>query len=194
MTGLSVPARAQWDLGNSSAVDSINSGGTGDLGSTSGLGSPHSSNGGLSINQAYNTGSNAMMPNQTPTQYDQRGGQQNVWVQNQNWAAQAVGQQLMPASTRRLSLMQYGALPGGLRGVVNGLPPTSLDSFVRNAGGHAEAIYGDEGTDSWPRLSGFGRGNTINAGIVGQRSKTLTTGHSGEKLPTASGNGNEKTR
>ncbi len=86
------------------------------------------------------------------------------------------------------------ALPGGLKGTLNGLPPTSLDSFVRNAGGHAEAIYGDEGTNSWPPLSGFGPGNTINAGIVGQRSKTITTGHGGSRLPTASGNGTSISR
>ena len=41
-------------------------------------------------------------------------------------------------------------LPGVPTGV-NGLPPTTLMSFVKEAGGHAEAIYGDEGTIRGPR-------------------------------------------
>jgi hypothetical protein len=82
----------------------------------------------------------------------------------------------------------YNHLPTKLKGVRNGLPPTRLDSFVRNAGGQAEHIYGDEGFIFWPPEYGFGRENTINAGIVGENNKTLTTGH-GSKLPTASGNG-----
>jgi hypothetical protein len=72
-----------------------------------------------------------------------------------------------------------------------GLPPTTLDSFVRNAGGRAELIYGDEGTNSWPPQSGFGPAHTIDAGIVGLNNRGLTTGH-GSKLPTASGNGQRK--
>lgn len=196
------PAKAQWDL-NGTVPNPMDSAGVGDIGVSGALGSPHSNNGGLSINQTYNTGSNAMMPNNAQTQYNhlsngQSGYLNNVWGQHQNAAAQSTGQQLHPTYTPRLSLIQnqglINNLPGGLKGVVNGLPPTSLDSFVKNAGGQAEAIYGDEGTNSWPRISGFGRGNTINAGIVGQRSKTLTTGHGGDRLPTASGNGTEKAR
>jgi hypothetical protein len=54
-----------------------------------------------------------------------------------------------------------------------GLPQTSLDSFVADAGGNADMIYGDEGTSDIPPLFGFDSGNTINAGI----NSNLTTGH-----------------
>jgi hypothetical protein len=65
----------------------------------------------------------------------------------------------------------------------NGLPPTSLDSFVSNAGGSAELIYGDEGTDGLPPYYGFDPSHRINAGIT---SSGLTTGH-GSYLPDAWG-------
>jgi len=68
----------------------------------------------------------------------------------------------------------------------SGLPPTTLDSFVKEAGGHAEAIYGDEGTTMWPPDNNFLRKNRINAGIVGINNKGLTTGH-GSWLPDAWG-------
>lgn len=63
------------------------------------------------------------------------------------------------------------------------LPPTTLDSFVANAGGAAEMIYGDEGTDGLPPLSGFDKGSRINSGIT---SPGLTTGH-GSMMPDAWG-------
>jgi len=66
------------------------------------------------------------------------------------------------------------------------LPPTNLDSFVYQAGGAAEAIYGDEGTSGPPPYSGFGQGHRIAAGITGQRNAGLTTGH-GSQMPTAWG-------
>lgn len=72
---------------------------------------------------------------------------------------------------------QYGYVAGG-RG---GLPSTSLDSFVRNAGGQAEIIYGDEGTTDIPPLFHF---DTINSGIHGQEAAGLTTGHH-SSLPSA---------
>ena len=62
-----------------------------------------------------------------------------------------------------------------------GLQATTLDSFVVNAGGNAEMIYGDEGTTDIPPLFGFTEGNTINAGIQGN----LTTGHADPGLPSA---------
>ncbi len=68
----------------------------------------------------------------------------------------------------------------------NALPPTTLDSFVRNAGGNAEAIYGDEGTTSIPPYLGFSYSHRINAGITGQRDAGLTTGH-GSYLPSTWG-------
>jgi hypothetical protein len=68
----------------------------------------------------------------------------------------------------------------------NNLPPTRLDSFVRSAGGNAEAIYGDEGTYYIPPYKGFSYEHRINAGIVGQSDAGLTTGH-GSYLPSATG-------
>ncbi|MBS1952565.1 MAG: hypothetical protein JST89_00120 [Cyanobacteria bacterium SZAS-4] len=69
----------------------------------------------------------------------------------------------------------------------NGLPPTRLDSFVREAKGSADAIYGDEGSCSIPPFFGFEKWNRINAGIMDDRNRGLTTGH-GSYLPDAAGN------
>jgi hypothetical protein len=63
------------------------------------------------------------------------------------------------------------------------LPPTSLDSFVTNAAGLAENIYGDEGTDGLPPYQGFTEDHTIGAGIY---NPFLTTGHA-SLLPSAWG-------
>lgn len=66
-----------------------------------------------------------------------------------------------------LPVTQTGLMtPGGLQA-------TSLDSFVVNAGGQAELIYGDEGTSDIPPYFGFDSSHTINSGIHGN----LTTGH-----------------
>ncbi len=70
-------------------------------------------------------------------------------------------------------------------GTAGGLPPTTLDSFVQQAGGQAFYIYGDEGTDGPPPLNGFEPQNRINAGIQAD-SAGLTTGH-GSLLPSAWG-------
>lgn len=77
---------------------------------------------------------------------------------------------------------------GGLApvfGGYDGLPPTRLDSFVREAGGLAFQIYGDEGTSGPPPISGFNRVNRIDAGIQGNNAG-LTTGHE-SVLPSAWG-------
>ena len=67
------------------------------------------------------------------------------------------------------------------------LPPCQLDSFVANAGRHAEAIYGDEGINGMPPpLAYFTKASRINAGIMDQRDAGLTTGH-GSYMPNASG-------
>ena len=68
------------------------------------------------------------------------------------------------------------------------LPPTHLDSFVHHAllSGHAEHIYGDEGTNGPPPQMGFNIKHRINIGIVGERDAGLTTGH-GDYLPDAWG-------
>jgi hypothetical protein len=68
----------------------------------------------------------------------------------------------------------------------NGLPTTSLDSFVLNAGGHAEHIYGDEGADGIPPYFEYTKAHRINTGITGQRDQGLTTGH-GSYMPDATG-------
>ncbi len=68
----------------------------------------------------------------------------------------------------------------------NGLPNTSMDSFVLNAGGSADQIYGDEGTDGPPPFSEFTTEHRINTGIQGQRAAGLTTGH-GSMMPDAWG-------
>ncbi len=68
----------------------------------------------------------------------------------------------------------------------NGLPPTSMDSFVYEAGGLAELIYGDEGTSDIPPYFGFDQSHRINLGIIGTRAQGLTTGH-GSMLPNAWG-------
>jgi hypothetical protein len=68
----------------------------------------------------------------------------------------------------------------------NGLPPTTMDSFVYEAGGHAEHIYGDEGVNGLPPYMGFSKAHRINAGIMDRRDAGLTTGH-GSYMPDASG-------
>lgn len=68
------------------------------------------------------------------------------------------------------------------------LPPTHLDSLVHQAllSGHAEHIYGDEGTYGPPPQMGFNIKHRINIGIVGETDAGLTTGH-GSYLPDAWG-------
>jgi len=77
----------------------------------------------------------------------------------------------------------------------NGLPPTSMDSFVQNSmlNGTAFYIYGDEGSGNTqdgygglPPLSYFLPMNRINSGITGFNGLGLTTGHS-SLLPSATG-------
>lgn len=68
----------------------------------------------------------------------------------------------------------------------NGLPPTTMDSFVRQAAGNAENIYGDEGHEGPPPFMYFEYENRINSGIFDIRDKGLTTGH-GSYMPSAWG-------
>jgi hypothetical protein len=68
----------------------------------------------------------------------------------------------------------------------NGLAPTRLDSFVREARGHAEHIYGDEGADGLPPYFGFDHVHRINTGINDERDAGLTTAH-GSYMPEAWG-------
>lgn len=68
----------------------------------------------------------------------------------------------------------------------NGLPPTTLDSFVRTAAGNADQIYGDEGVNDIPPFFGFTYNHRINSGITDVRDRGLTTGH-GSLMPSAAG-------
>ena len=61
-----------------------------------------------------------------------------------------------------------------------------MDSFVRQAGGNADLIYGDEGVVDIPPYDYFDPIHRINAGIYDTRRKGLTTGH-GSYLPDAWG-------
>ncbi|MBX9938546.1 MAG: hypothetical protein K2Y32_04805 [Candidatus Obscuribacterales bacterium] len=66
------------------------------------------------------------------------------------------------------------------------LPPVRMDSFVQQAGGMAESIYGDESFNGPPPYYNFTRDHRINTGIVGTRDAGLTTGH-GSLMPSAWG-------
>jgi len=68
----------------------------------------------------------------------------------------------------------------------NGLPPTSMDSFVFEAKDQAELIYGDESFSGPPPYELFDKTHRINTGILDTRDAGLTTGH-GSYLPDASG-------
>lgn len=80
--------------------------------------------------------------------------------------------QLPPTGGRNLNLPRAGFSTLSNRG--GGLPPTRLDSFVFEAGGSAELIYGDEGDYGPPPFFGFSSEHHIEAGI---HSGGLTTGH-----------------
>jgi len=64
-----------------------------------------------------------------------------------------------------------------------GLPQTQLTSFVQDAGGSAELIYGDEGTFGIPPYFSFTQDHRIGSGIA---SSQLSTGHA-STLPSAWG-------
>ncbi len=86
-------------------------------------------------------------------------------------------------------LPQLPGLPGisiSTSGGANGLPPCNLDSFVYQAGGQAEYIYGDEGVGTKPPISSFTTASRINSGIQGYNDAGLTTGH-GSYMPDAWG-------
>lgn len=80
-------------------------------------------------------------------------------------------------------LTQTAQLDKVFGGGTAALPPTRLDSFVRNAGGAADQIYGDEGSSSIPPFFGFETSHRIERGI---HSTGLTTGHQ-SNLPEAWG-------
>lgn len=84
------------------------------------------------------------------------------------------------------SPVSISPVTGGTRSGRFGLPQTRLDSFVAEAGGHKDAIYGDEGEDGPPPFEEFTREHRIEAGIYGERRQGLSTGH-GSYLPSATG-------
>lgn len=92
--------------------------------------------------------------------------------------AQAQGAPVITYGTPNLPVCQTALMTPG------GLPQTSLDSFVANAGGNADQIYGDEGTTDIPPFFGFTEGNTIGSGIQGGPGLGLSTGHA-SGLPSA---------
>lgn len=97
------------------------------------------------------------------------------------------------ANSRQTSNQRLARLPmagfGNTAPAIGGraLPSTRMDSFILNAGGRAEQIYGDEGALELPPYEEFTKEHRINEGIVGQRDAGLTTNH-GSFLPDAWGN------
>lgn len=93
----------------------------------------------------------------------------------------------LPSLTSQQTQVNQGrAQFSGMPTIRNGLPPTMLDSFVKEAGVHGELIYGDESFDGPPPYECFSEAHRINTGIVGTRNEGLTTGH-GSLMPDAWG-------
>ena len=90
------------------------------------------------------------------------------------------------ATAALLICFSQGVLAQGVGQLRNGLPPTNMDSFVFEAGGSKELIYGDEGVWDIPPYFEFTKDHRINTGITDRRYTGLTTGHS-EFLPDAWG-------
>lgn len=95
-----------------------------------------------------------------------------------------------PTSKQNIRGLQYAGF-GGLAEIhgptgPNGLPMTTSDGFVENAGGMAELIYGGDGSNGPPVFNGYDPSHRIERGIQGERAEGLTTGH-GSPLPSASG-------
>ena len=97
----------------------------------------------------------------------------------------------LKTASQRIRLRQAGfgnltpMVPGG--GGRNGPPNTRLDSFVLNAGGLSEAIYGDEGSSGPPPYFGFSQVHRIGTGIY---NRGLSTGHA-SVMPSAWGHDGE---
>ncbi len=165
---LSTAAYAQWgSLGN----DAMSSGGAGNQ------------SGGNSQKSSPYAESSAIMPNQIPpTPY----------------APSAPGipnSSFMPYVSPTVpnggfaSYAPLAPVPKGIKVNAQGLPPTTLDSFVAESGFDG-SIYGDEGIGLFgpPPANGLSEANAINAGIRNANNRGLTTGH-GSYMPDASGVG-----
>ncbi len=130
--------------------------------------------------ESSSTGSQGMMPDQSRIIT----GPQNETRPNMGFRS-GPGFALPPTGMGIGNGLQGMARIRGPRGR-NGLPPTRLDSFVKEAGGSAWHIYGDEGTYSIPPFFEFTPGHRIERGITGGRAAGLTTSH-GSALPPAWG-------
>lgn len=97
---------------------------------------------------------------------------------------QLTGKQNSPLTLNPTKTTQSGGIFGAVGR--NGLPPTLMDSFVHEAGGQAELIYGDEGVVDIPPYFEFTKEHRIERGITGVRYQGLATGHS-SFLPDAWG-------
>ncbi|PWU01017.1 MAG: hypothetical protein C5B53_03345 [Candidatus Melainabacteria bacterium] len=86
-----------------------------------------------------------------------------------------------PTTTTQTQFTQLDKVYGGTQ--PQGLPQTRLDSFVAQAGGQAELIYGDEGVFDIPPYFNFTDDHHINTGIH----SGITTGHQDGSLPEAWG-------
>jgi hypothetical protein len=84
-----------------------------------------------------------------------QGDQQHTTLQRQQAANMTTQQQTQP----NLPVTCFGDIAGG------GLPMTQFTGFVAPAGGNAEMIYGDEGTDGPPPYFGYTEANSIQAGL-----------------------------
>jgi hypothetical protein len=112
-------------------------------------------------------GPNAMTPQQTPD-----------WTSHQQTGRNDIPFAGAPTTTTPTLFTQLDKIYG--RTLPSALPATRLDSFVKQAGGQAEQIYGDEGVIGIPPM--FGSFGTINSGI---HSGGLTTGNHYPGLPGA---------
>jgi hypothetical protein len=178
LAGPNSPAYAQWDLGGT--VNPLNSGGVGNYTNLQ----PNTTNANGSPGQPYLNEPNFIRPSRYQGVYNKSGVVQdtnplsNIPSQYRHNPYNLSGT-LPLTSTRQLS----PAMPG-VGGALGGLPPTRLDSFVKEAGGAASHIYGDEGTIMWPPMNSFPESDTIEAGIKASTdSRTLTTGHPPSGLP-----------
>jgi len=108
------------------------------------------------------------------------------YTQNQRTSRSNVPLAGRPTTTRYLGQSGQGVaqMDKVYGGGLDKLPMTRLDSFVAQAGGMAEAIYGDEGVYDIPPYFGFTDDHHINTGI---NSGGLTTGHKDGSLPEAWG-------
>jgi hypothetical protein len=105
-----------------------------------------------------------------------------VYTQNQQTARNGVPFAGAPIVTTPTKFAQLDKVYG--RTLPQQLPQARFNSFVRQAGGNAERIFGDDGGSGVPPMSGYTDMSRINAGI---NSPGLTTGHHDDSLPPAGG-------